>query len=202
MKKLFYLFTWLLLLGGYAHAQSTNGIALTPTGTNKTYAPLVSVTNSNGNTVSLLGTKKDTIKAGTFVNSTRPYRFKLSCTLVTPAVSIPTLTASVKLGTATLNLMSGVGLVGGLTGTNGNGIPFTVEGTIYPISPTQQYVFASVTQTNGTVLNLSVTNSEQFAIWNLNTSSDLIFDITASYGGFTILGTANLTSRVFERFAY
>lgn len=193
MKRFFILAT-LLCVSYFSYSQ----ISLTPAGTNKVYAPLVTVSNQNTNAISLLGTnKRDTVKANTFINPSRPYRFRLLCTITTPLLSIPTLTIGIKFGSATLNVMSGTGLIGSL-----NTVPFVIEGIIYPITPTSQYVYATVTQTNGTVANLSLTNSEQFAIWSLSTTSDLLFDITATYGGLTVLGNTQLTSRVFERLTY
>lgn len=187
----------LLLLPCLAFAQGVNNspTALTPTGVNRGYAPLVSVTNTSATATSLLGaTRRDTISANTLYNPTRPYHFTMWCTLSTPTLSIPTLTISIKVGTATLNVMSGVGLVGGLANT-----PFIIDFWLFPANSTTQYAFASITQTNGTVATLNLGTSDQYAQWSLDPTQLQVVDITAQFGGATILGNAILTSRSFYK---
>lgn len=187
----------LLLLPCWVMGQGENSspTALTPTGVNRGYAPLVTVSNTSAAATSLLGnTKRDTIAAATLYNPTRPYHFTMWCTLTTPTLSIPTLTISIKVGNATLNVMSGVGLVGGLANT-----PFVIDFWLFPANSTTQYAFASVTQTGGTVANLNLGTSEQYAQWSLDPSQALVVDVQGTFGGATILGNATLTSRAFYK---
>lgn len=166
-------------------------ISINPTGATKSVVPGITITNTNLTETSLMSST-EVIPANTLVPY-RPYRFMMLCRINTPLVSIPTLTIKVKLGTQILTLVNGVSLAGSQTNQ-----PFIIEGYILPTSATTQISYVRIDQNPGTALTLTNGNTTLLGNWTANLAVDNTFDITATWGGFT-LGTANLTSIWFYR---
>jgi len=188
MKKILLLISLLIPLLG------SSQILLTPTGSTRVMIPGVTISNTSATETSLMS-NPDTLKANTLLG--RPYKFMIMCKATTPAVSVPTLTITLKLGTQSMVVFNAISLVGSQTSQ-----PFVIEGYIFPISATSQLIMITINQTPGSVLTMTSANTTISTNWTANSAITNLFNVTAQWGGFTTLGTASLQSLVFYRYDY
>lgn len=165
---------------------------LTPVGAVKSFAPNITIPNSNSTETSLLGVVKDTIRANTLIPF-RPYRFEMACIVTTPAVSLPTLSIKVKLGSTTVAMISATSVLGGLTNAG-----IRIRGIILSTGMSSQIVLTEIIQPNGGVITVGNSNATFYSETAVNMSSNQTLDITGQWGG-VFLGTASIKSVYYYR---
>lgn len=190
MKKLLYL---IILFPTLSFAQGGNlGFPLlTPTGAVVSFNPNITISSATTTETSLLGAIKDTIKANTLVPN-RPYRFEMYCVATTPAVSLPSLTLKVKLGSNVVAIVNSTSVLGGLTNAG-----IRIRGVILATSATTQTVLTEIVQPNGGVVNISNTNSTFYTTMTTDMTQNQILDVTSQWGGLT--GVATIKSVLYYR---
>jgi len=189
MKKILLLLFFPICL----HAQTVTQRLLTPTGAVVSFAPNVTLANNTGTETSLMGAVKDTIQANTLVPF-RPYRFELNCILTTPALSLPTLTLRVKMGSNTIAMVNATTISAGQTNAG-----VRIRGTIIATSMTTQIALTEIIQPNGNVIPLTNSNANFYTSLTTDMTVPQTLDITAQWGGLIVLGTASIKSVTFYR---
>lgn len=189
MKKLLIF----LLFPLCVHAQTVTQRLLTPVGAVVSFGPNITLANNTGTETSLIGAVKDTIQANTLVPY-RPYRFELNCILTTPALSLPTLTLKVKLGTNVIAMVSATTVSAGQTNAG-----VRIRGTLLATSMGTQVALTEIIQPNGNVIPLTNSNSNFYTQLTTDMTVPQTVDITAQWGGLIVLGTASIKSVSFYR---
>lgn len=189
MKKLLLLLLFPICL----HAQTVTQRLLTPVGAVVSFGPNVTLLNNTGTETSLIGAVKDTIQANTLVPY-RPYRFELNCILTTPALSLPTLTLKVKLGSNVIAMVTATTVSAGQTNAG-----VRIRGTLLATSTGTQVALTEIIQPNGNVIPLTNSNSNFYTQLTTDMTVPQTLDITAQWGGLIVLGTASIKSVNFYR---
>lgn len=149
--------------------------------------------NLNGAT-SLLP-NPDTIRANSMQVGSR-YEAELLCQATVPTVSIPTLTVRIMIGGNTMVLTNGVSLLG-----TANPVPFRLKCVVWITASNTAVVNAWFDQSNGTVINLPITSMTPLSTFTVALNQDMMFNITAQYGGIS-LGTTSLKAIIYHREIY
>lgn len=115
-------------------------------------------------------------------------RLEMLFTLSTAAISLPTLTVKIKLGSQTLTIANGLGLTASQTNA-----PFTVDARIRNKDDAgQQMAYARMAQ-NGNNLTLLIANSQAvYADMTVDTTQDQNLQVTAQFGGLSSGNTLTL----------
>jgi hypothetical protein len=162
-------------------------MAVTKLETGRGFAAAGYTANSVLNTASETTLFTTTIPAGK-MGDTKSLEFCIRCDLTTGALP-PSITVRIKLGSATLAIMSGVSLTGSLTGK-----PFLITGSIDNTTNATQEVFGVVQQQAGNILGLGTTGIDMAsAQWTVDTTTAQTLTVTAQFSSAS--STTSLTVR-------
>lgn len=116
---------------------------------------------------------------GTKMGTNKTSRLEMLVTLTSQALSLPSLTFKVKLGSSSLTLFSGVSLLASQTNT-----PFVIKVKIRnKNAANSQIVFAEICQSDTNSPLAIMSSMTKFAIWSEDTTVDKTLSVTAQFGG-------------------
>ncbi len=146
--------------------------------TNRGCSSTLATNQTVSNTTSETTVFSQVIPAGK-MGTSKKLSLDLLSTLTTPAISIPTITVRIKLGSSTLVVVNAIGLA--ISQTNS---PFTIAGVIRNRDASNvQIAYAHITQSASNLPMLLANSSAVYADWAVDTTVDQTLSVTVQFGG-------------------